>query len=88
MGICFYVQVYFVVCTHAFNACASWALAFMYKYVLSSIHMLLMHMLHGHLLIFEQVFIVVHTCASNAYASWTFLNKYLLYVGKMEIAIK
>jgi energy-converting hydrogenase Eha subunit B len=71
------VQVFIVVRTCASNAYASWTLAyFSYKYLLSFVHVLLMHMflmhmLHGHLLIFIQVFIVVRTCASNAYASWT-----------------
>jgi negative regulator of genetic competence, sporulation and motility len=69
MDTCFYMQVFIVVRTRASNACASWTLAFMFKYVLSSVQMLLMHVLHGHLIIFEQVFIVIRTCASNAYAS-------------------
>ena len=38
-----FVQVFFVVRTHASNACISWTLAFMCKYFLSSVYMLLMH---------------------------------------------
>ena len=37
---------------------------FLYKYLLSCVHVLLMHMLHGHLLI------VVRTFAFGAYALW------------------
>ena len=43
---------------------------FLYKYLLSSILVLLMHMLHEHLLIFVQVFIVIHTFAFGAYTLW------------------
>ena len=50
MYTCFFVQVFFVVNTHASYACISCALAFLYKYFSSSIHMLLMHVFHVHLL--------------------------------------
>jgi hypothetical protein len=52
MGTCFLAQVFFVVHAHAFSTCVSWALAFWYKCFLSSMHMLLVHVFHGHLLFF------------------------------------
>ena len=80
VGTRFYVQVCFVVRTYASNACASWTPSFLRRYLLSFVHVLLMHMLHGYLLIFEQVFIVIRTRATNACASWTlaFMYKYVL----------
>ena len=43
---------------------------FLYKYLLSSVYVLLTHMLHGHLLISIQVFLIVHTHAFSTCASW------------------
>ena len=60
-----------IVDVRASNACILCILVLLFKCFQSSIQMLLTHMLHGHLFIFEQVFIVVHTYASTAYASWT-----------------
>ena len=65
---CFFVQVLLVLSTHASYVCT---LAFVCKYLLSSIHMLLMHVFHVHLL-FVQVFFIVHTHASYACISCTF----------------
>ena len=56
MYICFFVQVFLVVNTHASNACISWTLAFMCKYFLSSIYILLMYVIHPHLLFGTSVF--------------------------------
>jgi hypothetical protein len=46
MYTCFFVQVFFIVNTHASYACISCTLAFLCKYFLSSIHMLLTHVFH------------------------------------------
>ena len=64
---CFFVQVLLVLSTHASYVCT---LAFVCKYLLSSIHMLLMHVFHVHLL-FVQVFFIVHTHVSYSCISWT-----------------
>ena len=52
----FYMQVFIVVRTHASNARVSWTLAFICKYFLSSVHMLLMHVFHGHMLLYASIF--------------------------------
>ena len=57
IDICFLVQVFIVVSTHASNACISRTLAFWYKYVLSSMHVLLIHVFHGHLLFLYKCFL-------------------------------
>jgi hypothetical protein len=59
---CFFVQVFFVVNTHASYACISCTLAFLCKYFLSSIHMLLMHVFHVHLLFCTSIFYRQYTC--------------------------
>jgi hypothetical protein len=64
MGTCFLVQVFFVVHTHAFRTCVSWALAFWYKCFLSSMHMLFIHVFHGHLLFGTSAFRRPCTCFS------------------------
>ena len=46
MYTCFFVQVFFIINTHASYACISCTLAFLCKYFLLSIHMLLMHVFH------------------------------------------
>ena len=66
----FFVQVLFVIDTHAYNACISRTLASLCKYFSLSIHMLLMHVFHVRLL-FVQVFFIVNTHASNACISIT-----------------
>jgi hypothetical protein len=59
---CFCMQVFIVVRAYASNACVPWTLAVMCKYVLSSVHMLLMHALHGHLLLCTSIFCRPYTC--------------------------
>jgi hypothetical protein len=57
---CFsFAQVFFVVNTYTSNACTSCILAFffLYKYFLSSVHVLLMHVFQGHLLLCASIFL-------------------------------
>jgi hypothetical protein len=70
MYTCFFVQVFFIVNTHASYACISCTLAFLCKYFLSSIHMLLMHVFHVHLLFCASIFYCQYTC---------FLCTYFMY---------
>ena len=60
----FFVQVFFIVNTHASYACISCTLAFLCKYFLSSIHMLLMHVFPVHLLFCASIFL------GSLYGQW------------------
>ena len=62
MDTCFSIQVFLVVRTHAFSTCASWTFAFRYKCFWSSVHMLSVYVLHGHLLFGTSVFGRPYTC--------------------------
>ena len=57
---CFICVSIFIVNTHASYASISCTLAFLCKYFLSSIHMLIMHVFHVYLL-FLQVFFIINT---------------------------
>jgi hypothetical protein len=55
----FLAQVFFAVNAHASNACISFTLDFLHK---SSIHILLMHVFHLHLLFYTSIFHRQYTC--------------------------
>ena len=63
-----------------------WALVlFLNKFLLSSIHLLLEHMLYGYLLIFTQVLIVVHTHAFSTCVSWALACWYKCFLSSMHM---
>ena len=75
--ICFFVQVLFVVDTHASYACISCTFVFLYKCFSSSIHMLLMRVFHVHLLFCTSIFYRQYICFLCMYFKYTcFLCKY------------
>ena len=77
-----FVQVFFIVNTHASYACISCTLAFLYKYFLSSIHMLLMHAFHVHLLFCASFFFFFrqYTCFLCMYFMYTCFFVQVLFI--------
>ena len=98
--ICFFVQVFFIVNTHASYACISCTLAFLCKYFLSSIHMLLMHVFHVHLFFCASIFYCQYTCFLCTYfmysnfciwifriVIWTMItSSWIYFIWKLEVA--
>ena len=83
MYTCFFVQVFFIVNAHASYACISCTLAFLCKYFLSSIHMLLMHVFHVHLLFCASTFYRQYTCFLCMYFPYTCFFVQVFFLGSL-----